>query len=138
MAKKVAAVKAKAKAGNAAKAKAKDAAKSNAKAAEKAGKAAKRLQQDAASKADDKKRAAAKKAAAVKENLHKKLKRAEKAALAGIPDELQHTGVEKMKLSNMRSAQRLAAHVLRSKKRLFRAQGRAFMRLQRSAGGTAA
>jgi len=113
----------------------------------------KEMQAEADEKADDAKRAAKKARVAAKmkvakqlkekkkkamESLVKKKKRADKLALAGIPDQLYHTGTTKMKLSNMRAAQRLKGHFLNAKKRLFRVQGRAFERLQRSAGGTAA
>lgn len=72
------------------------------------------------------------------EKLKKKKARMDKEALAGIPNELEHTGTEDMKLSNARSAARLDRHFMATKKKLWQQQDKALNRLERSEGGTAA
>jgi histone H1/5 len=72
------------------------------------------------------------------EKLKKKKARMDKEALAGIPDELEHTGTTAMKLSNARSASRLDRRFMGAKRKLWEQQGKAIDRLERSPGGTAA
>merc|ERR1740130_740185 len=70
--------------------------------------------------------------------LKKKKAAAEKAALAGLPTRLEHTGLHDMELSNQRSAHRLAMHVLNARQQLWHTQKRTLDRLQRSPGARAA
>jgi len=107
---------------------------------------AERKKEEAEKKAHEKKKQVKEKLEAKREEIRKKAmkkmkekkERETKIAEAGIPDKLENTGIEDMKLTNMRAAARLENHVMRAKGRLFRTQNRAIRRLQRSEGGTAA
>jgi len=73
-----------------------------------------------------------------KKAIEKKKKNEEKLAMAGIPDKLENTGIEAMKISDLRSAHRLDRHFTRARRNLWKVESRTIKKLQRSEGGTAA